>query len=69
MEQRKRIAIMDWDDQFRIADRVVDVLASFGVKLDDYQIDVLVDEVMDVTDPFSVGVKEYYDEDDSDEPA
>jgi len=64
--ERRKIAVMDWDDQFAIADRVADVLASFGIQLDDGQIDILIDEVMEVTDPFSVGFTPYYDEADED---
>ncbi len=66
IDGRRRIAIMDWDDQFRVAERVVDVLASFNIELDEGQVDILIDEVMDVTEPFSVGLANYELDEDGD---
>lgn len=67
MTDRRRISVMDFDDQFNIVDTVVGVLESFGVKLDDYQLEILMDEVMEATDEFSVGFANYNEDADIDE--
>lgn len=65
----RKVMVMDIDDQFAFADRVADILASFGIELNDYQMDVLFEEIMDVTDPYSVGATYDYGDNDNDEDA
>lgn len=55
-EDRKKIAIMDWDDQFELAEILLGILQEeFNFTITDEQEDFFIEAVIDLTDEFSTG--------------
>ena len=55
IDNKRRAAVMTWEDQFEIADFLLYVLEEEGVVLTEEQKDVFIVNTLGITDDYSIG--------------